>query len=309
MEDLYVIEQGCTLKKLDQQILITKGGLKIDSIPVFKIDKILLFGNQQITSQALNLAFEYGVDVLFLSYTGKLKGKVSSINSKNIYLKLSQYEVWKDKLKRIDIAKKIVKAKIWNQYMLLKKYNISEMNLLEQMKKIDTAKDVENIMGYEGIASKIYFDNFKSLIPSNFVFDGRNRRPPKDEVNALLSLTYMLLLNKLISELDRSGLDGNIGFLHSIKYGRESLALDLIEPFRQYFCDSFVLKILRRKEIVIEDFEKREEGIFLTDTAFRKYISKFRTESTKIDEDIKEQVLQIRKYILGEGDFKPMMRK
>ncbi|GFR36589.1 CRISPR-associated endonuclease Cas1 [Thermobrachium celere] len=309
MEDLYVIEQGCTLKKLDQQILITKGGMKIDSIPIFKIDKILLFGNQQITSQALNLAFEYGVDVLFLSYTGKLKGKLSSINSKNIYLKLSQYETWKDKQKRLDISRKIVKAKIWNQYMLLKKYNISEMSLLEQMKKIDIVNDIENIMGYEGAASKIYFDKFKILIPNNFVFDGRNRRPPKDEVNALLSLTYTLLLNKIISEVDKNGLEGNIGFLHSIKYGRESLALDLLEPFRQYFCDAFVLKLLRRKELVKEDFESRDDGIFLTELAFRKYINKFKTESSKIDEDIREQVIQIKKHILGEGDYKPMMRK
>lgn len=310
MEDLYVVEQGCTLKKFDKQILVTKGGMKIESIPVYKIEKILLFGNQQITTQALNMVFEYGIDVLFLSYTGQLRGKVSSVNSKNIYLKLAQYETWKNKERRLKVAKKIVKAKIWNQHMLLKKYNLSDGRIMDEIKKIDSAKDIENIMGHEGIASRIYFEQFKSVLPKGFEFNGRNRRPPKDEVNALLSLTYTLVLNKILSELDKSGLDSHIGFLHGIKYGRESLALDLLEGFRQYFCDGFVIKLLKRKEIQKQDFEFREEGVFLREQEFRKYIAKFRNESQKIDEEIKKQVTSIKNYILDlEGEFLPVMLK
>lgn len=171
MEDLYVVEQGCTLKKYDKQILVTKGGMKIDSIPVYKIEKILLFGNQQITTQALNMAFENGIDVLFLTYTGQLRGKVASINSKNVYLKLAQYETWKNKDRKLKIAKKIVKSKMCNQYRLLKKYNLVENKIMEELKKVDSAKEIENIMGYEGIASRMYFEQFKKLIPNGFEFN------------------------------------------------------------------------------------------------------------------------------------------
>jgi len=309
LEDLYVVEQGCVIKKFDEQFLVTKGGIKIFSVPTYKVDKILLFGNQQITSQALALAFENNIDVLFLSTKGRLKGKVYPNISKNVYLRFAQYECWRDKERRLKLTKIFIKGKIVNQQNLLKRYKIYDERLEGLMLNVERAKDNEELLGMEGLASKYYFEDLKNIIPKDYNFDGRNRRPPKDEVNSLLSLTYTMVLNEIISQVERNGLDSYVGFLHSIKYGRQSLPLDLLEEFRQYFCDLFVIKLLNRKEITKLDFYFDEDGVFLKENSLRKYILKFNNEMEKVKPLIKNQISLLKNYFIRGEEYMPVVLK
>lgn len=305
MERIDVVEQGCTIKRKDIRFVIYKEGVINESVPYFEVNNIILWGRQNITGPALDLAFEKGIDILFFSLSGKLKGKIQGAKSKNVYIRLAQYELWRDKEKKLQFSKAIIKNKINNQYKLLKYYGIDETEIIEIKEKVNSANEIDQIMGFEGIASKIYFSHFKSIITNDFEFEGRNRRPPKDEVNALLYLTYSMVLNNILTELEASGLDSYLGFLHAIKYGRQALALDILEEFRQGFCDTFVIKLINRKEVKKEDFVySEEEGMRFKPEAFKKYLEKYNNEKEGLTKIIKEQIEKLKISILNEEEYK-----
>ena len=301
MDVINVVEQGCIIKKQDIRFVVYKEGVMKEYISYFSISKIILWGNQTITPQALTLAFEKGIDVIFLSLGGRFKGKLEGAKSKDIYLRLAQYESWRDKDNKLKLAKIIIKNKINNQYKLLKYYKVNNEELISIKNKVDNACDNNMLMGYEGIASKIYFGNFKNTLKGEFEFNVRSRRPPRDEINAMLSLTYSMVLTYIIIELEAKGLDPYLGFLHTLRYGREALALDLLEEFRQGICDPFVIKLVNRKEFKKSDFIYKEEtGMRFTEEAFRRYLIKFNKEMESWRILITEQVNKIKDTIIKE---------
>jgi len=305
MERIDVVEQGCTIKRKDIRFVIYKEGVINESVPYFEVNNIILWGRQNITGPALDLAFEKGIDIIFLTLSGKLKGKIQGEKSKNVYIRLAQYELWRDKEKKLQFSKVIIKNKINNQYKLLKYYGIDVPEIIEIKKNVDSANEIDEVMGFEGIASKIYFDYFKLVMQNDFEFNGRNRRPPKDEVNSLLSLTYSMVLNSILCELETSGLDSYLGFLHAIKYGRQALALDILEEFRQGFCDTFVIRLINRKEVKKEDFVyNEEEGMRFKPEAFKKYLEKYNNEKESLIKIIKEQIEKLKISVLNEDEYK-----
>lgn len=305
MERIDVVEQGCTIKRKDIRFVIYKEGVINESVPYFEVNNIILWGRQNITGPALDLAFEKGIDIIFLTLSGKLKGKIQGEKSKNVYIRLAQYELWRDKEKKLQFSKAIIKNKINNQYKLLKYYGIDVPEIIEIKKNVDSANEIDEVMGFEGIASKIYFDYFKLVMQNDFEFNGRNRRPPKDEVNSLLSLTYSMVLNSILYELETSGLDSYLGFLHAIKYGRQALALDILEEFRQGFCDTFVIRLINRKEVKKEDFVyNEEEGMRFKPEAFKKYLEKYNNEKEGLTKIIKEQIEKLKISVLNEDEYK-----
>lgn len=305
MERIDVVEQGCTIKRKDIRFVIYKEGVINESVPYFEVNNIILWGRQNITGPALDLAFEKGIDIIFLTLSGKLKGKIQGEKSKNVYIRLAQYELWRDKEKKLQFSKAIIKNKINNQYKLLKYYGIDAPEIIDIKKNVDSANKIDEVMGFEGIASKIYFDYFRLVMQNDFEFNGRNRRPPKDEVNSLLSLTYSMVLNSILCELEVSGLDSYLGFLHAIKYGREALALDILEEFRQGFCDTFVIRLINRKEVKKEDFiYSEEEGMKFKQEAFKKYLEKYNNEKEDLIKIIKEQIEKLKISILNGDEYK-----
>lgn len=305
MERIDVVEQGCTIKRKDIRFVIYKEGVINESVPYFEVNNIILWGRQNITGPALDLAFEKGIDIIFLTLSGKLKGKIQGEKSKNVYIRLAQYELWRDKEKKLQFSKAIIKNKINNQYKLLKYYGIDVPEIIEIKKNVDSANEIDEVMGFEGIASKIYFDYFKLVMQNDFEFNGRNRRPPKDEVNSLLSLTYSMVLNSILYELETSGLDSYLGFLHAIKYGRQALALDILEEFRQGFCDTFVIRLINRKEVKKEDFVyNEEEGMRFKPEAFKKYLEKYNNEKESLIKIIKEQIEKLKISVFNEDEYK-----
>lgn len=297
MEELKVVEQGHVIGKESDRFIIKSKTSIVSEVPSYAINSINIYGNNQITTQAIIMAMDKGIDINFLSTTGKFRGKINSKKSKNIPLSLKQYALMENTDYKLQIATIIVINKIVNQYNLLKYYNQKEEELTNLKMKAEVAETIEELMGYEGIASRIYFSALGKIIPKEFKFEGRNRRPPKDEVNALLSLTYQVMLGKIMAKLEIQGLDITLGVLHSIKYGRESLALDILEEFRQGFCDAFVIKILNRKQVKKDDFIIKDDGCYFKENKIKDYFRIFDKEYKSIEKAVSNQASLIRKAI------------
>ena len=282
MAVLYLQEQGTLLKKEGNRAVVTKQGEKLLEIPVFKLDRVFIFGNIQITTQAMGLLMEQGVDVAFFTLSGRLKGTLVPTLSKNIFTRMAQHSTWKDSEKRISFVRQVVSSKIHNQMAVLRKYGWREPDAnmkkaIESLKKyqvsLSNKESISEISGIEGIASRVYFSQFGNLLKTNFIFSKREKRPPTDPVNSLLSLGYTLLTTEISFLLEGTSFDPYMGFLHGVKYGRKSLALDIVESFRQPVIDLFTLFLLNKKILNQDDFVKQEkqEGILLLEDSLKRY--------------------------------------
>lgn len=281
MATLYLTEQGSVLKKTYKRLLIEKNREKLLEVPEFKVDRILIFGNVQITTQAINFLLDKGIDTSFLSINGRLRGKLSAIESKNIYLRIAQFQKNQDENFKVNLAKIIVDAKIKNSISLINKYtrNHPEVNLsnyVKDLKKIiislNRKENISTIFGIEGLSSAIYFEAYGKMFRKEIQFKKRSRRPPADPINSLLSLGYTLIANEIFSIVAAIGFDPYIGYLHSIDYGRPSLVLDLIEEFRQPIIDVFTLHLVNKKILDESDFEEKEnKGFYLREESKKKY--------------------------------------
>ncbi|MBE0479186.1 CRISPR-associated endonuclease Cas1, partial [Candidatus Aerophobetes bacterium] len=268
MTTVYLTEQGTVLRKKSRRLVVTKGKEVIKEIPAFKIERVLIFGNIQITTQTLSFLLQSGIETSFLSLNGKFRGRLAPLESKNVFLRIAQYERYLDNHFATEHAKKIVEAKIKNCRTVVRKYSSihPEVDFAKTLKTLDellirlsTREKVATILGIEGQATAVYFRAFGKMCRRDLQFLKRTRRPPKDEVNALLSFGYTLITNEIFSILSAIGFDSYIGYLHGINYGRPSLALDMVEEFRQPVIDRFTLKLINKKIFTTEDFEEKEK--------------------------------------------------
>ncbi len=285
MATLYLLEQGAKLVKEQKKFVVEKEGNVLLEIPEFKIDRVLLFGNIQITTQAMKFLLQSGVETAFLNISGKLVGKLSPIESKNVFLRVAQYECFKNEDFKLRIAKVFVEGKIKNARSVLQRYarNYSaETDFGGQLKIMDACLEelpgktkVSTVMGIEGKASAVYFEAFGKMFRKELKFEVRMRRPATDPVNSLLNLGYTLVTNEIFSLTSAIGFDPYIGFLHGLDYGRPSLALDLIEEFRCAIVDRLTLELVNKEILAEDDFEEREGGVFLKEKSIRKYFEHY----------------------------------
>ncbi|MDR4506847.1 MAG: CRISPR-associated endonuclease Cas1 [Candidatus Brocadiaceae bacterium] len=291
MATIYLTEQGSKLSKTSKRLIIEKDGQTLLEIPDFKIERVLIFGNVQITTQAMAFLLDNGIEVSFLSLYGKYRGRLSPVESKNAHLRIRQYQRHLDNEFRLVLAKAIVQAKLHNGRELLMRYarNHPEIDFEEDKKQLEDCiaklrhkESVNSAMGVEGAAAAVYFKAFGKMLRGELKFEKRQRRPPKDPVNALLSLGYTLIGNEMHSIVCAIGFDPYIGFFHGVDYGRPSLALDLIEPFRHAIIDRFTLYLLNTHILSEGDFTDRgEEGVFLSDNARKRYFAEYEKYMTK----------------------------
>ncbi len=283
MKNIYICEPNCRIHKNGEYLTVRKRNGKISDISLFGVQTILLFGNVQITTQAVSLILEKGIDLLFLTSGGKLKGRASGEQGKNVLIRIAQYDAWFQEEVRLKIAKGIVEQKLIGQKENLKYYRYrkklsqlkqKELFIEEAIKKLEAADSVSEIMGLEGSAAAVYFSVF-SLLIQDFSFEKRVRRPAYDPVNSLLNLTYTFLKNEIFAILKSASFDVELGFLHDIRSGRESLALDFMELYRAVFADRFVITLFNKRWIKQEDFESSEEGVRLKMEGIRQYCSYF----------------------------------
>ncbi len=324
MHTLYITDNGMMLKKRSNRIAVKKGGKIIEEIPILDLKRILIFGNNQISSELLRLLARKGIEVAFLSMNNRFNYRIVPDTSKNIYLRMAQHHQYNDMGFRVKWSKKIIGAKLKNQKNALMRFrkNKPDVDLSEEIgqmdKSIKNLRDktgIDDIMGVEGYGSRIYYRGFGKIIIGDFVFTKRDYYPPPDPVNALLSFGYMMLFNELKSLLEAFGFDPYLGFLHSAKYGRASLATDLMEEFRSPLIDRLVLYLINLGVVKPSDFEEKERGVRMNDRARKAYLQnyeKFMTtsfvnygtrKSTNFRQILRGNVVQLEKCLLKNEIF------
>ena len=304
MATLYITEEYAVIKKRSQRLFVEKDGKELLGLPFFKVDRILLFGNIQVTADAVQHLLDNKIDIAFFNQYGRLKGKLSDTTSKNVYLRVAQVEAYLDETRRFEIAKSIVEGKIKNIIAFLRRYQRNHpsaefgqslVTLENCLKLLERKKHVSGCMGIEGIATGVYFRCFPALILNEAwksTFCKRVRRPPTDPVNAMLSLGYSLITNELWALLDGMGFDPFVGLLHGINYGRPSLAVDLVEEFRIPLVDRTVIELINNRVIKQDDFETiPHEGCKMKKDSLKKFFSHFdrRIQGVFIDPETREE--------------------
>ena len=250
------------------------------------MSQVALFGNVYITTPALQELMKREIPVTWHSYGGWFLGHTQGVGHKNVELRTAQYKASFDDKLCLRLAKGFVRAKIQNCRTLLRRNWREEKKpdaLLDELKRYADdcikAKDLTELRGIEGIAAQRYFQNFGSLIKDakdtetfRFEFMNRNRRPPTDPVNALLSYSYAILTRAWSITLSGVGFDPYRGFYHQPRYGRPALSLDLMEPFRPLIADSAVIQAINNGEVRPTDFISAAGSIALTDEGRKRFI-------------------------------------
>lgn len=291
---LYVDTPGAYLKKKDGRILLTKDKEMIKDIPLNAVDQVVLIGRVNISTPLLQELVKRSIPVHFGTTYGNYLGWLNPVLSKNSLLRLAQARIVDDNAKSLELAKAFIKGKLANMRTFLMRYNRSLHNeelkvVIDQLnkiiKKVERATDKQEILGYEGNGSKEYFKVIDKLLKNDvdFYFMGRNRRPPRDPINAMLSYGYSLLTKEIINELMRVGLDPYLGFFHSNIYGRPALALDLMEEFRTIIVDSAVLTAINTGMIGRDDFELSFERCQMSEKGRKALFQAYRN---RINEEI-----------------------
>ena len=297
MAVLYIREQGSLLCKRGERLLVTKGGKTLLDQPLLNIEAISVFGNIQITSQMLTLLLQRGIDISYFTSYGKYLGHTAPDRSKNIFLRMIQYDIYQNEEHRLLYARTIVRNKIENQIRLIESHryaaafpwreDVSEIK--RHLTALDRKQTANEVLGIEGICSNIYFHSYGAMFKSSVRFEKRTRRPPKDPINVILSLTYTFLTREVSSVLEAESFEVCLGFLHGIRYGRKSLALDIVEEFRQPVADRLVLKLFNRRILSEYDFEEDDFGqITLNEDGFHRFCFAYEKWMTGTDTEAGE---------------------
>lgn len=334
MPVLYLVEQGASLKKDGDTLLVTKDKEVLQKIPATKVEQVVLFGNVNVSTPVVHFLLENGIDCVFCSSHGKYFGRLVSTESRFGLLRQAQLRAASKPETRLAVAQMIVSAKLANQRTLLMRYlRESELpdliaaveGLKVGMDKIGRAQDLGTVLGTEGYCGALYFAAMRSVLKQDLGFRARVRRPPRDPVNSLLSLGYTLLANAAQASVRTVGLDAFIGFLHATEYSRPSLALDLMEEFRPLIVDSIVLRVVNNRILTEADFEVgADQGgmVRLKPEALKTYLGQFEERmqtvvihprtGTKVDyrRCLDLQARQLTRVISGqETEYQPFLAK
>ena len=290
LNTLFVTTQKSYLSKKGDTVLVNVEQETRLRVPIHTLGSIVCFGNVACSPFLMGLCGENNVHLSFLTENGRFLARVHGPVNGNVLLRKEQYRRSDDIEDSAAIARSIVLAKIANCRVVLQRAlrdlpeeaigmspaisaAINELSYcLDELRRPSL---LDSIRGTEGIAANTYFSVFDSLITANkeaFYFKDRNRRPPMDNVNALLSFVYTLLVHDISSALEAVGLDPAVGFLHRDRPGRPSLALDIMEEFRPYLADRFVLSLINRRQVKPSGFEKIESGAVNMDDNTRKTV-------------------------------------
>lgn len=287
LNTLYVTTPEAYLSKDGLNIVVSVNQEEVFRIPAINIESIVTFGYMGASPGVMKLCSDSSISLTFLSPHGRFISRVQGATKGNVLLRKKQYQLSDNELWSLHISQLIIGAKIQNYRNILKRYirdygehqDINRaINILEQTKRDAlTAQNKTKLIGHEGMASNAYFEVLPILIlnqKTDFPFHGRNRRPPKDAVNAMLSFAYTLIANDVAAALETVGLDPYVGFLHTLRPGRTSLALDMMEELRAYLGDRFVLSLINKRQITAKDFLfQGNNGVVMTEKGKKTFIS------------------------------------
>lgn len=295
MSVLYITQPNAILNKSYEAFTVSlqqeDGSWKKQAIPAQTVEQVVLMGNPQVTGDALTYALELGMPIHYLSNFGKYLGSALPGHSRNGQLRLAQYQVYTDTARRLELVKAIVTAKIHNQYSVLYRHNQRE-NLLKQRKsQVKSQSTLDRVRGIEGMAAREYFACLSKMLDEQWSFNGRNRRPPTDPVNSLLSFAYGLLRVQVTAAVHLAGLDPYIGYLHEISRGQPAIVLDLMEEFRPLVADNNVLATINNREIQRKDFTESLGAFRLSDGGRKCFLQAF---ERKMNDEFKHPVFEYR---------------
>lgn len=285
LNTLFITRDDTYLAKDGNSVCVRQGGKELLRVPLIGLNSILCFGYAIGCSPALmHACAEADVSIGFCSPSGRFLATVSGPTSGNVRLRVAQYEAARDPIYTGHIASHLVQAKLVNSRNVLLRFAREHQNtakslipaaehLQHLLKDVTQTSNVDRLRGLEGDAASFYFGQMPlMLLNSRFTFSARSRRPPKDPVNALLSFVYTLLANDVRSALESVGLDPQHGFLHADRPGRPGLALDLMEEFRSWLADRFVLTLINRRQAKPGDFTTSVTGSCSMKPALRKRV-------------------------------------
>jgi CRISPR-associated protein Cas1 len=278
-EVLVVQTPGAQIGQRGDELLVSVKGEDVRKLPGQQVRAIYCYGAVQITAQAVSTCLELGIDVSYFSPAGRFLGMLGGLPASGVDARRGQYRLFEMPGVRLQLAREVIRAKIHNQrVMLMRNGDVPDRvtSLMATFRdSTETARDLTALLGIEGSAAALYFEQFESMLKQHedwkFDWRGRNRRPPRDPVNALLSLGYSMLAKELTGVCYSVGLDPFLGFMHQPRYGRPALALDLMEEFRPLIADSVAISLINRGELGPEDFIKSANGMFLTDKGRRPF--------------------------------------
>lgn len=326
---LYVTEQGTRIGVRKGRVTVSQQKEVLQEIRLIDVSQVSIYGNVQISSQAMRAMFDQQVPVCWFSYGGWFQGIAHGLPSKHVDLRRRQVAIAAQA--GLPIAQRMIEGKIRNSRTLLRRNSRSEVKpILEQLKatadqtaEVDT---IESLLGVEGAAARLYFSRFSAMLKDDslgtFDFQGRNRRPPRDPINCLLSYGYSLLAKDLTAVALAVGFDPYLGVFHKPRFGRPALALDLAEEFRPLIADSVVVNVINNGEIQENGFIVRAQGVALTQQGRRSFIAAY---ERRLDQEVTHpvygykityrRVLEVQArmlgaYLLGEiPDYVPFMTR
>lgn len=284
MSYLYITSPNLSCNFSENQLVIKKDNKIIDTEPIETIDTLILRESSIISSKSISQLLKRDIPIVYVDKNYRIYGEFLG-RKVNINRQVEQFKCKLDDGFCLDFSKKIIKTKIKNQEIILKRFNKANLDSVNDKTdtlnrysiKIDSCSSIEEIMGIEGNSAKIYFEAISNLLGEPFQFEKRSKRPPKDPFNSMINFGYSLLYNEIALALNNTGLNSYAGFMHQNKNGHAALASDLIEQWRAPIIDSLVLKLISKNLISHDDFTIIPEtgACYLTKEANAKFLNAY----------------------------------
>ncbi len=333
---LYVITPDKYLSLDGENIVMHSKDDTQTRLPLHNVEDIVIFGGRGASPALMNKCTEDNIGLTFMSRSGKFLARAEGAISGNLYLRREQFRIADDEARSLSVAKNFIIGKLFNSRYVIERAvrdhslqvdvdklkNRSDL-LSQAIVKCQSVSDIDTLRGIEGESAQLYFSVFDEFIlqqKDEFRFVTRSKRPPLDNVNALLSFSYSVATGMCTSALETVGLDPYVGFMHTDRPGRRSLALDLVEEFRAIMCDRFVISLINKRIINNGDFEKKEDGaVLLSEDGRKVFLTHWqnRKQDIVMHPFLKEKVewgllpyiqaLLLSRYIRGDLDEYPML--
>ncbi|MFN6565181.1 MAG: type I-D CRISPR-associated endonuclease Cas1d [Nostoc sp. ChiSLP01] len=334
MGTVYVTQEDAFIGKVDERLHVKFEKKTILDVPLIKVDGVVVLGRATVSPSAISELLERHIPVTFLTENGRYLGRIEPEVTKNIFVRKAQWQAAGESAQAIHVVQGFVRGKLKNYRNLLIRrqrecpaldLSVNVTRLEQAIAPIDSTKNINSLRGLEGAGSAAYFGSFNELIrTTEFSFNKRVRRPPTDPVNSLLSFGYSLLRHDIQGAINIAGFDPYLGYLHCDRYGRPSLALDLMEEFRPLIVDAIVLSVLNRQLLTKTDFitEPLSEAVSLTSEGRKIFLQQYAQKKQSqfkhpvfgrkctYQEAFELQARLLAKYLMGETEkYPPLVLK
>jgi len=315
MDTVYVTQENSVLHRCAEHLILRKRGERVGTIPLNGVRTFVLASSVQLTTPALDMLFDKSIDVIFISKSGKIKGRLNSASGGGAIVRLAQHSAFVNPEKRLCLAKIIVDAKVKNQLNLIEKnlshypldcYREDKKLITQNLEKLTNAAEIDEVMGIEGICARHYWSAYRQLLKVP-LFARREYRPAPDIINSALNLSYSFLATEITTCLSAQKFDLEIGFLHSIRYGRNSLALDIMEEFRSPFADAWLLTLFNKRILSSAHFQGEDAGYYLNNEGFSKFCGLYHVhlENENWRRKFRTQADSLKKHLMEGTEYRP----